>query len=88
MDRLHKARSHDSKPASILITTLYDLITVIDARQGNQAKSETVQNVQMPDSHGHTSSVTERLSHMFDTGQIKFWNARDIKRKYAELFFS
>lgn len=87
MNRLHESRSHVSQPSSVVITTLFDLITEIDARQGNQfTGSEAGLGVQMLDSPGDNSSVIEQVSHMFDTGQIRFWNARDIKRKYAELF--
>jgi hypothetical protein len=71
---------------STIITTLYDLLTDIDARQGNQPLVGIDSDVQCPDKHDHTSYVIERVAHMFESGQIKFRNTRNIKRKYAELF--
>jgi hypothetical protein len=86
MDMLNASGSHNSEPASKIITTLYDLITEIEAGQGNQPKADIGYDIDRPNKHGQTGSVIERVAHMFESGQIKFRNTQDIKRKYAELF--
>ena len=86
MNTLNESGSHSSEPASTIITTLYDIMTGIDAQQGNQARADIGYDVQRPNKQCHTSSVIERVAHMFESGQIKFRNPQDFKRNYAELF--
>jgi hypothetical protein len=88
MDTFNQSGSQKPEPASTIITTLYDLITEIDAKQGNMTRADTGYYAQRPDQHGHTGSVIEKVAHMFESGQIKFMHGQDIKRKYAELLIS
>ncbi len=86
MNTFNESGSHNSLLTSTITTTLYDLMTVIDLEQGNQSRADLGVDGQRPNNHGHTNSATERVAHMFESGQIKFRNTLDIKRKYAELF--
>ncbi len=86
MNTLNETGSHNSLPTSTITTTLYDLMTVIDSEQGNQSRAEKGVDGQRPNNHGHTSSAIERVAHMFESGQIRFRNTLDIRKKYAELF--
>jgi hypothetical protein len=86
MNTLNESGSHSTEPAPTIITTLYDLMTVICAQQGDQTRADIGYDVQRPNKQCHTNSVIERVAHMFESGQIKFRNTRDFKRNYAELF--
>ena len=85
---MNQPGSYKSGPTSTIITTLYDLITKIDSAQGNQSMAETGYYSRRQGQKGHTGSVTAKVVRMFESGQIKFMNDQDIKRKYAELMVS
>jgi hypothetical protein len=86
MNTLTESGSYNFLPAAPIITTLYDLMTVIDSEQGNQPRAHMGFDVQGPNNHGHTGSVIERVALMFESGQIRFRNTQDFQRNYAELF--
>jgi hypothetical protein len=87
MNTINGSVSHNLLSASSIITTLYDLMTVIDSQQDNQSRADMgYYDVQRPNKHGHTGYVVERVALMFESGQIRFRNNQDFKRNYAELF--
>jgi hypothetical protein len=86
MNTLNESGSYNLLPVAPIITTLYDLMTVIDSEQGNQPRAHMGYDVQGPNKLGHTVSVIEKVALMFESGQIRFRNTRDFQRNYAELF--
>jgi hypothetical protein len=86
MNMQNESGSHNTLPASTIITTLYDLMTVIDSEKGKKPSSDGGYDIQRSNTHDHTGSVIERVALMFESGQIRFRNTRDFKKKYAELF--
>jgi hypothetical protein len=86
MNSLNESGSHNSLSSSTITTTLYDLMTVIDAQQNNKPRPDFSHDAHRPNNHGHTGSVIERVALMFEAGQIRFRNTRDFKKNYAELF--
>ncbi len=86
MNTVYGSGSHYSESASSITTTLYDLMTLIDIQQSGRTRPDISPDAQRPDKHGHSDPVTERVTLMFESGQIRFRNPRDFKRNYAELF--
>jgi hypothetical protein len=86
MNAIYVSGSRYSESASSITTTLYDLMTLIDAQQSGKSRPGIGPDAQRPDTHGHSDTVTERVTLMFESGQIRFRNPRDFKKNYAEFF--
>jgi len=69
------------------ITTLYDLMEEIDAEQISPQRDPGSYTIQGPAGNGRLSPVAEKVFQMFESGQIRFKNLQDVKRKYAGWLF-
>lgn len=69
------------------ITTLYDLMEEINAEQISPQRDPGNYNIQEPMGNGRFSPVAEKVFQMFESGQIRFKNLQDVKRKYAGWLF-
>jgi len=82
MNAGNAARTYETGSRSIKITTLYDLMEEIDTRhqisEGGQTDQQGVNT--------RISPVAIKVAHMFASGQIRFKNIQDVKRKYADWF--
>jgi len=68
-------------------TTLYDLMEEIDAQQISPQKDPGSYTIKEPAENGRFSPVAEKVFQMFESGQIRFKNLQDVKRKYAGWLF-
>ncbi len=69
------------------ITTLYDLMEEINAEQISPQRDPGSYNIQEPSGKGQFSPAAEKVFQMFESGQIRFKNLQDVKRKYAGWLF-
>jgi hypothetical protein len=69
------------------VTTLYDLMEEINAQQISLQKDPGSYSIQEPKGNGRFSPVAEKVFLMFESGQIRFKNLQDVKRKYAGWLF-
>lgn len=86
MNTINVSESPYSESTSSIITSLYDLMTLFDVQHSDKSRPDISPDAHGSDKHGYSNSVTERVNHMFETGQIRFRNSRDFKKYYAELF--
>jgi hypothetical protein len=75
---------HNPASNSTRTTTLYDLMAEINASTCNPELGNIICDIQGPAGNKLTSPAVEKVSRMFESGQIKFMNIQDVKRKYAD----
>ena len=83
MNTCTESSTHKPESISTRMTTLYDLMEEINARQHSlqieNSKSQSEENDQ-------SSLVAQRVAQLFESGRIRFKNLQDIKREYADWF--
>lgn len=65
-------------------TTLYDLMSEINEATCGPEVKDILRDGQEPAGNDRTSRVVEKVAQMFASGQIRFMNSHDFKRKYSE----
>ena len=68
-------------------TTLYDLMEEINAKQIGAQRDPDSYNIKDTSEKDRFSPVAEKVFQMFESGQIRFKNLQDVKRKYAGWLF-
>ena len=81
MNMCGESRTHEPKSISTRMTTLYDLMEEINARQHSlQIENPGSQS----EENDQSNLVAQRVAQLFESGQIRFKNLQDIKREYAD----
>ncbi|HVN71875.1 MAG TPA: hypothetical protein VMU10_07635 [Desulfomonilia bacterium] len=85
MNAGNTARTYEGGLNVSKITTLYDLMEEINAKQLSPNKEHSgYLNTYWVEAQ--FSPVAEKVARMFESGQIRFKNLQDVKRKYADWF--
>jgi len=75
---------HKPGSSSTRTTTLYTLITEINAATCGPELKNIICDIHEPAENNQNSPVAEKVAQMFESGQIRFTNNQDMKRKYAD----
>jgi len=75
---------HKPGSSSTRTTTLYDLMAEINAATCGPELGNIICDIQEPAGNNRNNPVAEKVAQMFESGQIRFMNIQDIKRKYAD----
>jgi hypothetical protein len=78
-----EATAHKPKSRSTT-TTLYDLIADINASMYGAESGNFICDIHETAGNNRNSQVAEKVAQMFESGQIRFMNDQDIRRKYAD----
>jgi hypothetical protein len=65
-------------------TTLYDLMAEINASTCGAELGNSIFDLQAPMSDNQNSHIAKEVARMFESGQIRFLNINDVKKKYAD----
>ncbi len=78
-----ESTTHKPGSSSTRTTTLYDLMADINASSWSSELGNSTCDLQEFVGDNRNSQVAEEVARMFETGQIRFLNIQDVKRKYA-----
>jgi hypothetical protein len=79
-----ESTTHKPQSSSTRTTTLYDLMAEINASACGPELGNIIGGLQVPAGKSKNSPVAEKVARMFESGQIRFMNIQDVKRKYAD----
>jgi hypothetical protein len=79
-----ESTTHKPGSSSTRTTTLYDLMAEINASTCGTELGNIICDIQEPAGNSQNSPMAEKVARMFESGQIRFMNIQDVKRKYAD----
>jgi hypothetical protein len=79
--------THKPGLSSTRTTTLYDLMAEINASKRSSKLGNSICDLQESAGDSRNAQVAQEVARMFESGQIRFLNIQDVKRKYASWLF-
>jgi hypothetical protein len=79
-----ESTTHKTVSSSARTTTLYDLMVEINASTCGPESGNIICEFREPVENSRNRTIVEKVARMFESGQIRFMNIQDVKRKYAE----
>jgi hypothetical protein len=77
---------HKPGSSATRTTTLYDLMSEINAATCGPELADIMCDIQETAGNNRNSPVVEKVRQMFESGQIRFMDIKNIKREYADWF--
>jgi len=79
-----ESTNRKARSSSTRTTTLYDLMAEINASTCGPELGSAGCDIQEAAGGGRNSPVAQKVARMFESGQIRFMNIHDVKRKFAD----